>query len=74
MDNEQSEFSKRFSVKRYYTEHVRISTDEGAENELVRAYINEKLQLGWRLIMLTPGLEVDTVELVWDTSGRVMRA
>ena len=45
MDNEQTQFSNRFSTKRYYTEHVRISTDEGTENELVPAYINEKRQL-----------------------------
>ena len=67
MDNEQTNFSNRSSAERYYTELVRISTDGGADNELVRADINEKLKRGWRLVMLTPGPGVDTVELVWDT-------
>ena len=67
MDNEQTNFSNRSSAERYYTELVRISTDGGADNELVRADINEKLKRGWRLVMLTPGPGVDTVELVWDS-------
>ena len=67
MDNEQTNFSNRSSAERYYAELVRISTDGGADNELVRADINEKLKRGWRLVMLTPGPGVDTVELVWDT-------
>jgi hypothetical protein len=69
VDNEHTEFSNRSSAERYYTEHLQISTDEGADNELVRADINETLQRGWRLVRLTPGPGVDTVELVWDTSG-----
>jgi hypothetical protein len=50
-----------------------VPTDEDADNELVQADITEKIrektQRGWRLVMLTPGPGVDTVELKWDTSG-----
>jgi hypothetical protein len=69
VDNEQTHLSNRSSAERYYTEHVRISTDEGANNELVRANINEKLQRGWRLVSMIPGPGAGDVELMWNTSG-----
>ena len=68
MDDEQTDFPEQVSAGRYYTEHVRISTDEGADNELVRANINEKLRRGWRLVSMTPGPSMDSVELVWNIS------
>jgi hypothetical protein len=76
VDNERTDFPEQLSAKRYYTEHVRISTDEGADNEPVRADINEKLRRGWRLVSMTPGPSMDSVELVWNISegwARVQR-
>jgi len=32
------------------------STDEGADKEAVRTDINEKLQRGWRLVSMVPGI------------------
>jgi hypothetical protein len=73
VDNEQTNFSSWSSDERYYTEHLQVPTDEGTDNELVQADITEKIrektQRGWRLVMLTQGPGVDTVELKWDTSG-----
>lgn len=68
MDDERTDLPEQISAKRYHTEHVRISTDEGADNELVRADINEKLRRGWRLVSMTPGPGMDCVELVWNIS------
>jgi hypothetical protein len=66
---ERTNISNPSSAERYYTEHVRIFSDEGADNELLGADITEKLQRGWKLksMIQTPGR--DSVELVWDASG-----
>ena len=70
MADEQTNISDRPSAERYYTEHVRISTnDEGAYDELLIADAFQKLQRGWRLISITRDSDGDGVELVWDTSG-----
>jgi hypothetical protein len=70
MADEQTNFSDRTSTERYYTEHVRISPDEGSDNELLRADANEKLRRGRRLVGMTKDPSGGSVELVWDTSGR----
>ena len=46
MADEQTNFSDRPAAERYYTEHVRISPDEGGDNQLLRADITEKLHRG----------------------------
>ena len=69
MAEDQRNFSNRPSAERYYTEHVQISTDEGADNELLRADANEKLRWGWRLVSMTKDPSGDSIEFVWDTSG-----
>jgi hypothetical protein len=67
--DEQTNLPNRSPAERYYTEHVRISPDEGGDNELLRADANEKLRRGWRLVSMTKDQGEDSVELVWDTSG-----
>jgi hypothetical protein len=69
VDDEQTTLPNRPPAERYYTEHVRISSDEGADNELLRADANEKLRRGWRLVSITKDPSENSVELVWDTSG-----
>ena len=66
--DEQRNFSDQPPAERYYTEQVQISPDEGADNELLRADVNEKLRRGWRLVGMTKGPSGDSVELVWDTA------
>lgn len=67
--NEKTNLPNRPPTERYYTEHVQIFPDEGADNELLRADANEKLRWGWRLVSITKVPSGDSVELVWDTSG-----
>jgi hypothetical protein len=67
--DEQTIFSDRPPTEHYYTEHVRISPDEGGDNELLRANANEKLRWGWDLVSMTKDPGEASVELVWDTSG-----
>jgi hypothetical protein len=67
--DEQTTLPNRPPAERYYTEHVRICSDEGADNELLRADANEKLRRGWRLVSITKDPSENSVELVWDTSG-----
>ena len=67
--DEQTRFSDRTPAERYYTEQVRISPNKGADNELLRADANEKLQRGWRLVSVAKDPSGDSVELVWDTFG-----
>ena len=38
MAEDQSNASKRLPAERYYTEHVRISLNKGADNELLRRF------------------------------------
>jgi len=66
--DEQTSFSDRTPAERYYTEHVRISPNKGADNELLRADANEKLGRGWRLVGMAKDQSGDSVELVWDTA------
>ena len=83
MDNERTNPSSQVAAKRHYaeyvrtaqlpaqsycTERVRIRTDEGADNELARASINEKQRRGWRLVGVIPGPEACSVELTWNTT------
>jgi hypothetical protein len=56
VDNERTNFPNRLSAEPHYTKHVRMSTDEGADKETVRTDINEKLQRGWRLVSMVPGI------------------
>ena len=67
--DEQTNLPDRPPAERYYTEHVQISLDEGGDNELLRANVNEKLRWGWRLVSMIKDSGGDSVELVWDTSG-----
>ena len=67
--DEQTSFSDRTPAERYYTEQVRISPNKGADNKLLRADANEKLQRGWRLVNMLKDPGGDSVELVWDPSG-----
>jgi hypothetical protein len=67
--DEQTTLPNRPPAERYYTEHVRISPDEGSDNELLRADANEKLRRGWRLVSMIKDPNEDSVELVWDTFG-----
>lgn len=69
MADEQTNFSNRPPAERYHTEDVRISSNAGADNVLLRAAINQKLQRGWRLVSMTRDSGGDSVMLVWDTSG-----
>ena len=69
MADEQTNFYNRPPAERYYTERVQISSDEGVDNELLRADANEKLQRGWKMDGMTREPDGDSVELVWDTSG-----
>ena len=68
MADEQTTLPNRPPAERYYTEHVRISPDEGSDNELLRADANEKLRRGRRLVGMTKDPSGDSVELVWDTA------
>ena len=70
MADEQTNLPNGSPAERYYTEHVRISTNhEGAYDELLLADAFQKLQRGWRLISITRDSDGDSVELAWDTSG-----
>ncbi len=69
MADEQTTLPNRPPAERYYTEHVRISPHEGADNELLRADANEKLQWGWRLVSVAKDPSGESVELVGDTFG-----
>ena len=55
-------------VEGHYTEHVRISLDEGSDNELLRETITQKLGRGWRLVSMIKDPSGDSVRLEWDTS------
>jgi hypothetical protein len=66
--DEQTNFSNRTPTERYYTEQVQISSNKGADNELLRADANEKLGRGWRLVGMAKDPSGDSVELVWDTA------
>jgi hypothetical protein len=69
--DKQTNLPNRSPAERCYTEHVRISSDdEGAYDELLIADAFQKLQRGWRLVSITRDSSEDSVELVWDTSGR----
>jgi hypothetical protein len=57
--------ANRLSAKRYYTERLRIRTDEGADNGPARAAIDDKLRQGWKLVGAIPGPEAGSVELTW---------
>jgi hypothetical protein len=68
--DKQTTLPNRSPAERYYTEYVRISSnDESAYDELLIADAFQKLQRGWRLISITRDSGGDSVELVWDTSG-----
>lgn len=69
MAEDQKNFSNRLPAEHYYTEHVQISTDNGADNELLRADAYEKLRRGWRLVSMTKDPSGDSVKLVWDKAG-----
>ena len=47
---------------------MQISPNKGADNELLRADVNEKLGRGWRLVGMAKNQSGDSVELVWDTA------
>ena len=69
MAEEQTTLPNRPPAEHYYTELVRISPHEGADNELLRADANEKLRRGWKLVSMTKDPSEDSIGLVWDTSG-----
>ncbi len=52
----------------YYTEHVRISLDEGSDNELLEEAMTQKLRRGWRLVSMIKVPSGDSVRLEWDAS------
>ena len=64
-----SEFvrANRLPAKRYYTERLRIRTDERADNGPARAAIADKLRRGWKLVGAIPGPEAGSVEVTWLT-------
>ncbi len=69
MAEDQESLSNQPPSERYYTEHVRIYLDEGSDNEVLRARMNQKLQRGWRLVSMIKEPSGDSVKLEWDTSG-----
>jgi hypothetical protein len=66
--DEHTNHSDRTPTEHFYTEQVQISSNEGADNELLRADANEKLGRGWRLVGMAKDQSGDSVELVWDTA------
>lgn len=69
MADERSRHPDGPPTERYYTEHVQASPDRDADNELLRANINEKQRREWRLVSMMIDPDGESVELVWDTSG-----
>jgi hypothetical protein len=56
-------------IERYYTEHVQISSNEGADNRLLRANARREATVGWSLVSMTRDLSGDSVQLVWNNIG-----
>ena len=70
MPNDQRNLSEQPTAETYITTYVEMSLEEGADNELLRAALNEKLRRGWKLVSMIRAPSGDGVELTWDTSGR----
>ena len=61
--------ANRSSAERHYIERLRIRTEEGADNGLARAAIEDKLRRGWKLVGAIPGPGAGIAEPTWLTTG-----
>jgi hypothetical protein len=60
--------ANRSSAERHYTGRLRIRTEEGADNGLARAAIEDKLRREWKLVGAIPGPDSGGVEPTWSTT------
>ncbi len=69
MTEQQRKAPGRPAAERYYAEYVGLPTAEGSAGAALQAAINERSELGWKMVSMAKDPGGAGLLLVWDTSG-----
>ena len=59
--------------ERYYSESIRLPTDEDSAGEILREVFYERTSLGWKLVSATKEPNGDALLVEWDTLGSLSK-